>query len=114
MALIQTDNMEPGMVLAADVHNRLGRLMLQAGTHIEIKHIRVLKAWGVTEVKIEGSDQGEGEDLDSEELERVTEKARDLFFHTDLEHPAVAELFRLKIDSIIKGLEEIDGEAEGG
>ncbi len=111
MALIPTDKLESGMVLAADVNNRLGRLMLQAGTQIETKHIRILKAWGVTEVETEGEGKGDSEELDSAVLEQASDEVRDLFSHTDLEHPAVAELYRLKVKRVA---ERREAEAEDG
>lgn len=42
------------MVLAADVHDRTGRLLLGAGVELDRKRIVILMTWGVTEADILG------------------------------------------------------------
>ncbi|MCG5510185.1 hypothetical protein [Ectothiorhodospira lacustris] len=49
---IPADRATPGAVLAEDVRDRSGRLLLSAGLPLRDKHIRVLKTWGVNEVAI--------------------------------------------------------------
>ncbi|MBK1674185.1 hypothetical protein CKO35_12900 [Ectothiorhodospira shaposhnikovii] len=49
---IRADQARPGSVLANDVRDRSGRLLLSAGLPLREKHVRVLKTWGVTEIFI--------------------------------------------------------------
>lgn len=49
---IPADEADAGSVLAEDVRDRSGRLLLSAGIPLKDKHLRVLKTWGVTQVAI--------------------------------------------------------------
>ncbi|TVQ74814.1 MAG: hypothetical protein EA372_01305 [Chromatiaceae bacterium] len=49
---IPADQADAGSVLAEDVRDRSGRLLLSAGIPLKDKHLRVLKTWGVTQVAI--------------------------------------------------------------
>lgn len=52
MKLVHLEHIEPGMVLAVDVHSVQGRLLLQQGSVIGEKAIRVCKIWGVCQVPV--------------------------------------------------------------
>jgi len=100
MAKVAVDNLEVGMVLAADVHDRAGRMLLGAGVELTPKHLVIFRTWGVEEAAIVGDDNdGDGPALPAEvtpELLAAAEVAlAPLFRATNLEHPAMAELFRL-------------------
>ncbi|ANB03904.1 hypothetical protein ECTOBSL9_2703 [Ectothiorhodospira sp. BSL-9] len=49
---IPADQADAGSVLAEDVRDRSGRLLLSAGIPLKDKHLRVLKTWGVAQVAI--------------------------------------------------------------
>ena len=51
-----TAELRAGMTLAAPVHDRSGRLLIPAGMTLQDKHLRVLRAWGVSEVRIQDGD----------------------------------------------------------
>jgi len=88
------------MVLADEVRDVSGRLLLEKGKTIQPGHFRILKIWGVTEVNIRGNNGGKEEtksDLDSEQFEKIKESTLQVFRHTDLEHPAINEIFRLSV-----------------
>ena len=48
MGFVALEALGEGRVLAADVHDINGRLLLSKGQVIAAKHLRVLKIWGVT------------------------------------------------------------------
>jgi len=105
MGLVRTDRVRPGMIVARDVRDLCGRLLLSQGQPISDRHVRIFKIWGVIEVDVEGEWESDREEEasvddaagpDSEEWEeRVRQRALKVFLHEDLEHPAVKELFRL-------------------
>ena len=85
-------------MLAQDIRDVNGRLLMTAREIIKSKHIRVLKIWGVTEAPVVEQEKLQEEIISY--ANALTDKAAELELHaafslTDLEHPAVAELFRL-------------------
>ena len=100
MAMIHINKLEPGMVLADEVRDIGGRLLLGKGKTIQPDHFRVFKIWGVTEVNIRGNN-GDKEaakpNLDPEQIEKIKESTLQIFCHNDLEHPAIKEIFRLSV-----------------
>ncbi|GJL79856.1 MAG: hypothetical protein NPINA01_28450 [Nitrospinaceae bacterium] len=101
MATIKIRDLEEGMTLARDVLDRNGRLIVSAGENITGKHLRMFKAWGVTEAGVEGSNgPGKTEGNVPENFwEKVPTEVRkhveELFRYADKQHPAVAELMEL-------------------
>ncbi len=103
---INVHKLEPGMIPASDLLAGNGRLLVNSGIPLSGKHIRALKIWGVTEVEIretggypqtEQSDtSGDGEVWQDPELLELAEKRiQPKFVHTDLEYPAMQEMFSL-------------------
>jgi len=97
---ITIDNLETGMVLASDVHDRSGRMLLGAGAELTQKHLVIFRTWGVLEADIVG--QGDSEtsdqvpaDIDPQELAAAEQTLAPLFSHTNRSHPAIIELIRL-------------------
>ena len=100
MGLTQIDNLEVGMTLANDVHDRAGRLLLGAGVELSQKHLVVLRTWGVMEVDIVGGeDDNQGSHLPAEitqeQLDSAMAALAPLFCNSDLHHPVMRELLRL-------------------
>ena len=100
MGTFNVAELRPGMVLAEDLRNPLGRFLLARGTKLEAKHLRVLKMWGVVEVNIEGVSQKDVEadimaKLDPEIIEEAEKTVSDRFCCADLEYPPIRELFRI-------------------
>jgi hypothetical protein len=100
MAKILIDNLEVGMLLARDVHDRAGRLLLGEGAELTSKHLMIFRTWGVEEADIVGGDEGPaGAALPAEitpEMLAAAESALAPLYRTaNLDHPAMAELFRL-------------------
>jgi HD-like signal output (HDOD) protein len=100
MAKIEMCDVEPGMVLAADLKAWNGRLLLRRGIRLTPECLKTMTTWGVVEADIEGIS---GNDVDAkrtahidravfEAADRLTRKR---FMHTDLEHEVVRRLFEI-------------------
>ncbi len=57
MNQLRVNDITVGMVCAADILNKNGQLLIPANTSIEEKHLRLLKAWGFTELPIISSSE---------------------------------------------------------
>jgi HD-like signal output (HDOD) protein len=102
VGLLSIKNLQVGMVLADDLTDRMGRLLITRGTVLTENNLKICKMWGVVEAQIEGvsgDDINEAalNDFDSTEIAKATESVRERFCHTDMEHPAIRELVRLCI-----------------
>ena len=101
MGMIRVDEAQAGMVLAAEVRDRMGRLLMTAGQELSDRALRVFRMWGVTEIHVEGraadANEQPAEEIDTTERARLHATAEDLFRHVDRAHPAAAELFRLSV-----------------
>ncbi|KAB0672385.1 hypothetical protein F6V30_07425 [Oryzomonas sagensis] len=100
MGLTQIDNLEAGMTLASDVHDRTGRLLLGAGVELSQKHLVVLRTWGVMEVNIVGMEDDDPNshlpaEITHEQLDAAMASLEPLFGNSDLQHPVMRELLRL-------------------
>lgn len=100
MGLTQIDNLEAGMILASDVHDRAGRMLLGAGTELSQKHLTIFRTWGVMEVDIVGAEDDNQScnlppEVTQEQLEAAMAALGPLFGNSDQEHPVMRELLRL-------------------
>lgn len=114
MGIINVAELKPGMVLAEDLRNRSGRFLLAKGKKLTSKHLRVIKLWGAIEANIDGVSRKDVEANTTAQLDPVlTEEAekamRERFSHTDLECPAVRQLFRI---CSLRKAEELSNTAE--
>jgi len=78
MNAVQTDKLKPGQILAEEVRDINGRLLLASGNEIQTNHIRIFKIWGISEVHVAGAANGKDKvdpELDSE----LVEQAKDAF-----------------------------------
>lgn len=100
---VSTENLIPGMVLAADVRDRNGRLLLKEGVELTDKHLHILRTWGTVEADIlNAGDHQENtasaNAIDPELWAAIEGEISPLFHHTDLRHPAIKELLRIRIE----------------
>lgn len=100
MGKVVIDNIETGMVLASDVHDRSGRMLLGEGAELTQKHLVIFRTWGVLEADIVG--QGEDDsadaipaDIDPQEMLAAQKMLEPIFRHTNREHPAIIELMKI-------------------
>ena len=94
---VSLDNLRAEMVLAADIVDGGGRLLLPNGTALTDKHLRYCQMWGIAEAEVVGDEPPEPADdaTFDPELVAKTEAALALRFGPiDREHPAIAPLFR--------------------
>jgi len=100
MGVVHTDKLKPGQILAEEVRDINGRLLLARGNEIQTEHMRIFKIWGISEVNILGAaphnDKFDPE-MNPEFVEQAKETVKILFSHVDLEHPAIKEIFKLAV-----------------
>ncbi|HEX2769082.1 MAG TPA: hypothetical protein VHN12_07330 [Geobacteraceae bacterium] len=102
MGKIPTDNLIPGMILASDVRDRSGRLLLTGGTALNDRHLYILRTWGIIEAEVAGAEEyPESPELANaiapEVWSAIEDEITPLFRHADLAHPAMKELLRMRI-----------------
>ena len=100
MIVVPTDKVKSGQILAKEVCDINGRLLLAKGHAIAANHIRVFKIWGISEIWLEGDDcHGDtpNPSLDPEMMEKTRKNLKMRFCHVDLEHPAIREIFNIAV-----------------
>lgn len=93
--IVTFENLRPDMVLAADVLDAAGRMLLPRGTTLTDRHLRYCQMWGILTVDVvgEGADHVEGPALDPAHLAEADATLRPRFRHADLGDAVVATLF---------------------
>ncbi|WP_428565812.1 MAG: HDOD domain-containing protein [Solidesulfovibrio sp. DCME] len=99
MAKVPIDELQPGLVLGADVCGKNGRMLLSAGTVLLPNHLRVLRIWGVSAVCLAPGGEppatavpdagGEAAPSPNDVWQALDAR----FVLTDRAHPAVAALY---------------------
>ena len=116
MAIVNLEDLRPGMVLAADAVHLNGRVLLRSGTELTERHIQICKMWGLTDAEIEGV-QDEGTKgpggIEPRFLQEAESEMREAFSHTDLHHPAMVGLFRLCVQRRAQTKAETAGDDSG-
>jgi len=106
MGSLNLDDIQPGMTLADDVKDKSGRILLTAGQKVTDKHLKIFKMWGILEADItDNKDDGAPKvepEIDPLPNGEVQKEADEFFRHTDLDHPAVKEMYRLCIARIVR------------
>ena len=100
MSVVPTDKIKSGQILAAEVRDINGRLLLSKGQTIEPNHIRIFKIWGISEVDLVGDDRSDDRSdplMDAAMIEQTKNIVEALFCHGDMDHPAVKEIFRIAV-----------------
>jgi hypothetical protein len=114
MIRVNIVDLKPGMVLAQSVQNHQGVLLLDAGTKITKKNIRIFKSWGVIEVSVKGelnelkaaAETPVAEVKDTVEME-LKEKFSDV-----LDDPVMVEIFNAARKQLMKDLPKNNHEKE--
>lgn len=99
MKTVSVDMIRPGMISAADLRSPQGRLILPSGSAVRAEHIAAMRSWGITSLAVADktcSSPG-SEDVFSEE-HPCADYLRELFSKTDLCHPAMEQLAKLKAE----------------
>ena len=97
--------LKPGMVLAENVKNMQGILLLTKGISLNNKNIWMLKSWGVTEVFLEGeADKEENFSQLQEDQKKAIEKELKKRFSETLGNEVMVELMRVSAIQLHKRL----------
>ena len=100
MSYIAVEKLQEGMVLDEDVHDLNMRLLVSKGQKVAPNHIRVLKIWGVTRVRIIGQ---ETENADSElsiddlGAEHLKKSINLIFKNADLNNEIIKEIYKASL-----------------
>lgn len=90
------------MVVAKEVKNIDGMLLIPAGCELGERQIGILQAWGVSEVEVEASQElAKSHDplaqLPPETLAKITTELRERYWKPDEFGPVPAEIFKLML-----------------
>jgi hypothetical protein len=99
---VKSEALQPGMVVARDVKNIDGMLLVPSGCELSERQVNILQAWGVVEVEVEaGEEMAKAHDplaqLPPETLARITAELRGRFWRPDEFGPVPAEIFKLML-----------------
>ena len=111
MGTIYISELKLGMVLAQDIVDHQGSLVLKAETAITKKNLKILKMWGITEVNVVDVERDDvlaesKSKMDPAILEKVENKARQLFHRANIDHPVMRELMNQYIIRNVRALSE--------
>ncbi|HYC30770.1 MAG TPA: hypothetical protein VEB59_00700 [Gemmatimonadales bacterium] len=96
---VSFEDLKPGMVLAADLREPGGRLLLPANTSLTDRHLRYFQMWGVERVEIVGDEPASSAPPpDPAAVAEAEAAAAAHFRHVDLSHPASAAVHRYCLD----------------
>ncbi|MFZ5807077.1 MAG: hypothetical protein ACOY3I_07720 [Verrucomicrobiota bacterium] len=101
MPKIDAENAEVGMVLASDVQNLNGQLLMPKGMALAEKHLWLLKTWGIQHIDIiskEGAVSAANQELSEEEIRRYTPGLREIFGGAEENDLWMQELFKLCLE----------------
>jgi hypothetical protein len=114
MIRVNIVDLKPGMVLAQSVRNPQDVLLLDAGTKITKKNIRIFKSWGVIEVSVKGelnelTPAGETPVAGVKDTVDMGLKAK---FSDVMDDPVMVEIFNAASKQLMKDLSRIEHEKE--
>ena len=106
MIRVSIADLKPGMILAESVRNPHGVLLLDAGTKITKKNIRIFKSWGVMEIFVKGDfkkpkNAAETEVAGIEDAAELELKAK---FSDVMDDPVMVEIFKAARKQLKKNL----------
>ncbi|MGD9311124.1 MAG: HDOD domain-containing protein, partial [Desulfosarcina sp.] len=100
MGYVAVDRLKQGMVLEENVHDVNTRLLLSKGQKIAEKHIRILKIWGISEVKIVGSVKETADglpEMNDQNIDAVKKAVHLVFKNADLANPTLKEICKVSL-----------------
>ncbi len=95
MAIIDVSQAQAGMILAADILDMRGRVLIPAGAELKDKHVRALPAWGVSRVDIKGDDVTAAPAVEPWAIAAAAAELEPIFSLSNRTHPAIAALLTL-------------------
>jgi hypothetical protein len=96
------ETLEPGMILAEPVLNRLGQILLNKGSQLSPRHITVLKTWGIPAVLIESGELEGNDPIWDEEIQKRAQARikRRLFWYP--QSPLEEEIIQLAVQQAVQ------------
>ena len=100
MSYIAVEKLKEGMVLDEDVHDLNTRLLLSKGQKVAQNHIRILKIWGVTRVRIIGEEIENAanelsiEGIDADHLKQTIDL---VFKNANLKNEIIKEIYKASL-----------------
>lgn len=108
MATVLLRNLRPGMVVAKDIFDLNGNVLIQSGVEIEDRHEKILKSWGISGIEVFGErmdsivfDQFLSR-ADSEDLKKAQDHLNRLFSQSNTSFPPTQMLYRLCLERKLK------------
>lgn len=107
MAVLSVDQAEPGMVLAAAVTDRQGRLLIPQGKELSERHVEALKMWGVTHVEVDGGEPADQYGaVDPDCLREAQQRLESHFVRAGMPHPFLDLLFEVCVNREARKLQK--------
>jgi len=91
-------DLKGGTVLAENVLDPMGRLLLAAGTVLSERHIKILRKWGIRSVNVKTESPEEEEHLPEELIESAKADLAERFRHFERDFPAASEIYRIAVE----------------
>jgi hypothetical protein len=106
MIRVNIVDLKPGMVLSRSVQNQQGVLLLDAGTKITKKNIRIFKSWGVNEFSVKGelNSLKAGGETPEAEIRDAVEMELKAKFSDVMDDPVMIEIFNAASKQLMKDL----------
>ena len=116
MRKVRLEQLTSGMRLAQDVVNFSGQVLLYKGNPLQPKDIKNFKAWGIIEIAVESSSLNASNSMNNNRIDtnllvEAQKEISNLFKHSNLSHPVMAELMRLSTLNKLKqkpGMENVN------
>lgn len=105
MPIIDIQRAEPGVVLAADVKDKRGNILLRAGAELTEAHLRSLSMWGVRTLDIEADEDVRDPlaDLDPDVLAEAEAEVAERFRPVEFrDHPFLDALLECAVEQWIR------------
>jgi hypothetical protein len=105
MGVFPVERLTAGMVLASGVKDPFGRILIPAGQELLPRHIEVIRAYGIVEVDISGSDEivhNDDGEIAPEVFAAAAEELSPRFRMTDLSWEVMKQIHRAAVIRIVR------------
>jgi hypothetical protein len=107
---INISDARPGMVLAQDVLNMTGMVLLRKGAILTERHVKMLRTWGVTAIAVEGGAETPSQPTTQqvtpseaiEKLKQVIEQRLQLVFSRAIDDPLMKALHQAALEQLLE------------
>ena len=104
MIPFKLSRLKPGMIVAKPVYHHHDVLLVNEGTKLTEKHIKLFKSWGITEIWIEGESKEEEEsyvELEKQAQESIEKELNEKFCEV-LDDEVMAEIMKVASKQLVK------------